>query len=505
MKTYLMFPNHDFDVDQPLPANTADLVQDLNLAPLLDAMAGDDSLIRRVMTASLVNAAGDVSTVHYRQDVLDDALHHADLIRRLYTLAVTAVADQRRHFWLGSQTQPSRVVLRSVQIIESYLAYLRELRDVAAEVRSEFASVGFQSLFASLVTELSDSYLDQVAQHVRDLKFRDGTLMSAAIGANGSGRNYTLRDPRHHRRGWRGRLGVGTSKTYSFDVPPRDEAGFQALTELLNRGTNSVVDEVGQAADHIAAFFTSLRVELAFYVGCLNLRARLAERGETTCRPEIYAPEEAVLEFRDLRDTSLILQGHRPVIGNDTRATGRGLIVVTGANSGGKSTYLRSVGLALVMGNAGMFVTASSLSMSLHGGVWTHFAREEDATLTRGRFEEELSRMSEIVTAIQPRQWILLNESFSSTNEREGSDIADQVIRALLDSNVRVLVVTHLYDLATTFQARPRDSTLFLQATRREHGRQAFRLETGDPLPTSFADDVLQRIGGFEEPSSNPP
>lgn len=504
MKTHLMFLNHDFDADQSLPINTSDLAQDLNLTPLFDAMAGDDQLIRRVVTASLLNADGNVNTVRYRQDILDDALRHEDLIRRLYSLAVTAVADQRRHFWLGSVTQPSRVVLRSVQIIESYLSYLRELRDVAAEVRTEFSSTGFQTLFTSLVTELSDTYLDEVREHVRELKFKDGTLMSAELDAGGSGRNYTLRDPRQHRRGWLGRLGVGAAKTYSFDIPPRDEAGFEALTELLNRGTNSIVDEVGQAADHIATFFTSLRVELAFYVGCLNLRARLAERGETMSRPEIHVPEETILEFRGLKDIALILQNHHDVIGNDTQANGRNLIVVTGANSGGKSTYLRSVGLALVMGNAGMFVTASSLSMSLHGGVWTHFAREEDETLTKGKFEEELSRMNEIVAAIQPRQWILLNESFSSTNEREGSDIAGQVISALLDSNVRVLVVTHLYDLATTLQSRERESALFLQATRSDQGRQLYRLEPGDPLPTSFADDVLQRIGGFEKPSSNP-
>ena len=142
MKTHLMFLNHDFDADQSLPINTSDLAQDLNLTPLFDAMAGDDQLIRRVVTASLLNADGNVNTVRYRQDILDDALRHEDLIRRLYSLAVTAVADQRRHFWLGSVTQPSRVVLRSVQIIESYLSYLRELRDVAAEVRTEFSSTG---------------------------------------------------------------------------------------------------------------------------------------------------------------------------------------------------------------------------------------------------------------------------------------------------------------------------------------------------------------------------
>jgi hypothetical protein len=498
MKTHLMFPDHDFDADQALPVNASDLVQDLNLSPVLDAMAGDDQLVRRVVTAALLNADGNVATVRFRQDNLEDALGHDDVIRRLYTLSVTAVADQRRHYWIGSQTQPSRIVLRSVQIIELYLSYLRELKNIATEVNADFASSGFQTLFSTLVTELNDDYLDELAEHVRELKFKDGTLMSSELGAGGSGRNYTLRDPRRHRRGWLGRLGVGTSKSYSFEIPPRDEGGFEALTDLLNRGTNSIADEVGQAADHISSFFSSLRVELAFYVGCLNLRARLSEKGEEICRPEIHPREGMILRFDNLKDVALILQGHDVVVGNTSHATGRRLIVVTGANSGGKSTYLRSVGLALVMMNAGLFVTASSFTASLHRGVWTHFAREEDDTLTRGKFEEELSRMSAIVDNIRPQQWILLNESFSSTNEFEGSDIAEQVVGALLDCGVRVLVVTHLYDLAVTLQSSRGDSTLFLQAARGDQGQRSYRLEPGDPLPTGFADDVLQRIGGLD-------
>ncbi|WP_240977948.1 hypothetical protein [Planctomonas sp. JC2975] len=97
--------------------------------------------------------------------------------------------------------------------------------------------------------------------------------------------------------------------------------------------------------------------------------------------------------------------------------------MVTGANRGGKSTFLRSVGLAQLMMQAGMFVPARSLSATIVSGVFTHFKREEDTALASGKFDEELARMRDIVGQIQPRALILFNESFAATNEREGAEV----------------------------------------------------------------------------------
>ena len=129
-------------------------------------------------------------------------------------------------------------------------------------------------------------------------------------------------------------------------------------------------------------------------------------------------------------------------------ADGKRLVMITGANQGGKSTFLRSLGLAQLMMQAGMFVAAESFTASVSTGIFTHFKREEDATMERGKLDEELGRMSEIAGQIRPGCLLLCNESFASTNEREGSEIARQVIRALTEAGIRVVFVTHLYDLA---------------------------------------------------------
>lgn len=111
-----------------------------------------------------------------------------------------------------------------------------------------------------------------------------------------------------------------------------------------------------------------------------------------------------------------------------------------------------------------------------------------------GKLDEELARMSAIVDHLTEGGMVLLNESFASTNEREGSEIARQIVKALLERGVKVLYVTHLYDLAASFYRAPPSPTVFLRAERLPDGRRTFKLLEGEPLATSFGADVYARV-----------
>ena len=113
-----------------------------------------------------------------------------------------------------------------------------------------------------------------------------------------------------------------------------------------------------------------------------------------------------------------------------------------------------------------------------------------------GKLDEELSRMSEIASRVTPGSIVLFNESFAATNEREGSEIARQITRALVESGVRVFLVTHFFDLAHSLFVQAADNALFLRAEREADGRRTFRLVAGEPLPTSFGQDLYEHIFG---------
>lgn len=111
-----------------------------------------------------------------------------------------------------------------------------------------------------------------------------------------------------------------------------------------------------------------------------------------------------------------------------------------------------------------------------------------------GKLDEELSRMSEIVDNLTSNPIVLFNESFAATNEREGSEIARQIISALLEKGIRVFFVTHLYEFARTFYDKKMKNALFLRAERKEDGRRTFKMIEGEPLQTSYGKDLYKAI-----------
>jgi DNA mismatch repair ATPase MutS len=89
---------------------------------------------------------------------------------------------------------------------------------------------------------------------------------------------------------------------------------------------------------------------------------------------------------------------------------------------------------------------------------------------------------------------LLFNESFAATNEREGSEIARQVVCALLERRIKVFFVTHLYEFAHSFAERAMEEAVFLRAERRADGKRTFRLVEGEPLETSYGEDLYRQV-----------
>jgi MutS domain V len=499
VKVYLLHRAQDFDFGADLPAWHEDLTQDLELTTLLNAMAGRDAFLFDVSRKVLLAWLTDPQAIRYRQQVLADCLAQPEVIREMYAVAVGALQDKRSIFgsYGGSYQSPSSNLWGAVSHLEAYVARLRQLRRLADDHGEKFRSDGMRALCATLQRELSDEYFDQIGYHLRQLRFRSGVLIGAELGWDNSGINFVLRAPGDARPWWKDRLGIGPRSSYSFTIPPRDEGGGRILEDLTSRGLNLVANAAAQSADHIGSYFTMLRAELGFYVGCLNLADLLAAKGVPVSVP---APQELAppaLLCTDLRDPCLALQSQGTVVGNDAAADGKSLFIITGANSGGKSTFLRSVGLAQLMMQCGLFVTAQSYRANVSRGIFTHFIREEDPSMTSGRLDEELQRMSAVADQIGPHCLMLFNESFAGTNEREGSEIGYQIVRALLEAQITVFFVTHRFAFAERFHRQQADSTLFLRAERQPDGRRNYKLAVKEPLPTSFGEDLYYQLGGW--------
>lgn len=495
MKALLLHPDRDFDVKRAPPRQAPDLTQDLALDTLLDAMAGDDSLVREVARAALLTGTdNDIDTILHRQQVLRDALLNPQVVRDLYRLAVETIENRRKHWYGVFSTYPPAILHGAIDLMQMFVVMLKRLRAIADLHAGRFRSKGFTDLFATLQREFDDAYFARIEAHLDDLKFRGGVLMSAALGPGNEGRDYVLHRPPGRRARWLAWLPGRRAASYTFHLAPRDEAGARALGELRDRGINLVANALAQSADHILSYFDLLRTELAFYVGCVNLRENLAALDVPICFPQPLARGARRLAFGGLRDPCLALTAGRAVVGNSVDADGKRVTIVTGANQGGKSSFLRAVGVAQLMLQAGMFVAAESFAGELAAGLFTHYKREEDATMRMGKFDEELSRFSAIADALTPNATVLFNESFAATNEREGAEIARQIVGALLDRDVKVFFVTHLYEFAHGLFASARPDALFLRAERLDDGTRTFRVVPGEPLDTSHGKDLFDEV-----------
>jgi DNA mismatch repair ATPase MutS len=493
MKAFLLYRDRDFDVDADPPPGAAALTQDLGLDTLFGAMAAGDRFLFGVARSAVLASLDEPGAILYRQQILADCIAQPAIAREIYAIAAEATESEKRaHFYFGRF--PDTLLSQSIEVLQLLVASLKQLRRVADAHADGFRSEGFRRLFSTLASELDDAYLATVDDHLQRLRFRDGLLMTAQLGAGNRGTQYVLRKPRAARRSWRERIGLWDHSGYVYQIADRDESGIVALGELKGRGIALAAIALAQSMEHILSFFGLLRSEMGFYIGCLNLREALATRASPVCVPEPFPVGSAVLAGRGLYDVCLALRAEERVVGNDLGADEKALVMITGPNGGGKSTFLRGIGLAQLMMQGGMFVAAESFRADVRHGIFTHFKREEDASLRSGKLDEELSRMSSIVDSISPTSLVLFNESFASTNEREGSEIARQIIRAMLEAGIKVCAVTHMFDLAQGFYLQEAATALFLRAERMADGQRTFRLVAGEPLPTSYGQDLYRQI-----------
>ncbi len=484
MKIFLMYRDKNFNNKIDLPWNGNELIDDFGLNNIFTAMASGDKFLFDIAKKTILNYENDMETLLYRQNVLRDCMDNESTVRSLYSIVVNSInLARKRYFWYNDASK-ELIIDESIDVLDIFIDTMDKLRGIT-EQAGNFHSTGFQSLFSMIKNEFNDDYLNMVKIHLNNLSFKNGVYVSTALGTGNEGIDYML-----HKNNRKHGLHDILNKHYVFTLPDRDISGAQELNDIKKRGILRISEVMKEATNNVINFFESLKNELAFYIGCLNIYDKIREKNYNACFPVI---SENTLLFSGLYDMSLSLILNDKIVTNDLNKNGK-LYIITGTNRGGKSTFLRSTGEALLMMQSGMFVPASSFTSGMHTEIFTHFKREEDNNMNIGKFDEELKRMNDIIEHISSNSIIFFNESFSATNAREGSGIAGDIINALLEKNIKIFIVTHMYELAAMFLDN--ENSVFLTAEREENGDHTFRIIPGFPLKTSYGEDLYKKIFG---------
>ena len=488
MKVLLMFEDRDLQLRETRDPRDEALCADLELEPMLKTMAEDDRVIRQVCSQVLLSPLQEPAEIRYRQEILTDALAHPGVVEELYQLCLDT-SERRKNIWYTLHAfRISSTFSTAVEMLDLYLDALLQLRKIGEKYRRDCTSRGFCRLFSMLEEELSDEYFARVRPVRSQLGISGGILVSAEFGSYLQGVHYVFRQQKN----LRSRLQWLFAPSYT--IADRDDAGANDLAIRKDRAINEAANALAQSAEHLEQFFALLRRELAFYAGAIRLRNRLQEWNLPVCIPRVLPKTAETRAWEGLYDVSLALTREASVVGNDGKTENQRLVIITGANQGGKTTFLRSVGQAQLMAQCGLFAGAAALTVPVRGQLFTHFKREEDRSMERGKLEEELDRMSRIADRLRAHDLVLFNESFASTNEREGSRVFSQITKALTESRVEVFSVTHLFAYSSCFLEDP--GACFLRAQRLPGGERTFKLLPEKPLETAYGEDIYRKVFG---------
>ena len=380
------------------------------------------------------------------------------------------------------EKSPYSAVMTSVSIVEYLMPQLSNLYDLCKSLNN-INSEGLIAFRDSALKAFTRENVFQMLGVAAALNEKNGIQGTAKLSDTMQITDYTFSEPsgNDNKKRWK------KAQRIYFSVV--SESLLNELNHLNDTVTSHISKEFAGATYHIIQYYHDLRTELGFYVAAMNLEDSLNKIGEPTCIPNLNGR----WSYKNLYDSALALKKGSPAIGNNHERYFK-ICVITGANQGGKTTYVRSLGQAYLLMQAGLFVNAEELSLPIIDSLFSHFDKEEDKKLESGKFDDELRRFKMMLPELKENSLILLNESFQSTSEHEGSKIGYEIISALIDSKVKVILVTHMYDLSMLIKDKYQNDVYFLRAERAESGERSYHLTENEALRTSFGLDLYHQI-----------
>ncbi len=496
MNSYLLYKNKNFDWDKQIPEHILTAFNDLEMDTIFNTMARDDIKIYESVRAVMAQMLTEPNEIEYRQAVLQDSINNPWIFENIQEILRHIEEEKER---LNRQYGilkdfPSSMLSISISMIELFIRELRNLKSIISSRSYRFRSEGFLKLFRQIETELNEEFFREVELHLKRLQFKNGILVSTSIGTGLKAEDFKVNIEHLNKVKWINKFFNKDEDRYTVRIKEKSDLSARNLSDLREKILNNIANMLMQTVDHLSDFFEMFYQELSFYQGCYNLFKFLKESRLKTIYPIIDKNEDGI-DFKNLYDVSLgIVKGD--VVGNSCNTVDKEIIFITGANQGGKTTFLRSLGQAILMTQCGLFVGANFYRSKLYSDLYTYFRKEEDEDEESGKFDEELKRMDGIVTTIKPGSCLLMNEPFASTNEKEASEIGSNIIRALSDCKITIFCVTHLFSLTSKFIYMPEISTLFLRAEREENGERSFKLKPKIPLKTGYGVDLYRQIFG---------
>lgn len=277
-----------------------------------------------------------------------------------------------------------------------------------------------------------------------------------------------------------------------------DQVAARVLTVVAEQHPGPFATLDAFASEHqplLDPLVADLARDAPFYLAYHDHLARLRKAGLPLCYPELVGPADACHAdgAYDLAVARKLVADGLEVVTNDWSLTPpERLLVVTGANQGGKTTFGRAFGQVHHLASLGLPVPARAATIGLHDRVLTHFDRQEQVTSLHGKLEDELLRIRDLLAEATADSVLLLNETFSSTTLQDARELGTAVLRELEQRGVRAVFVTFVDELTEVG-----DATVSMVARVRDDDptQRTFRVVRRPPDGLAHAVALAERYG----------
>lgn len=451
----ILFQN-DTDIFRAQSALMPDFFADLNIDQIVESVTSKKAEydLKPFFYTKLV----DENAIKYRQEIMKD-LENETLFENIRTFE-DKMRTMRRYLGqsdeLSYKYQKERWFLDGVEIYCDAVITLKN--DISI---IELGSEGFISFreylnnyvnsdaFKSLITQTKE--LEDDLSKIRYTLFVKGNMIK--VKKYESEKNYSQEIDEIFEKFKQGAVKDYKVEFHEFPDMNHVETKILDFVAELNPETFSNLDGYyNQNSGYANKIITTFDREIQFYFSYLEFISQFKRDGLKFCYPEVSKSKEfyAYQTFDLALANKFIGSEQSPVVCNDFYLTGKERIfVITGPNQGGKTTSARTFGQLHYLASIGCPVAGQSAKIFLFDRIFTHFEKEENINNLRGKLEDDLFRINNILNHATPDSIIIMNEIFSSTTFKDALFLSEKVMKKIYDLDLLCVWVTFIDEIAS--------------------------------------------------------